>query len=139
MDLPEPQRRQKVNELISEHEARAQARMFETKFMLDNSPETNVMIEDLAIMFGRSNFWTSLDVRDAAQAAEKGLLADYESSHEVYVTDDQNAVGLPTQELAEVWFPEVTNWKRPLSGTETLVSINRVRELIGFEVKYHYR
>ena len=133
MDLPEPQRSNQVCELIAGHQEWAQSRVFETKFDFNNAPES------LAIMVGRSNFWTILDVRDAAQAAEKGLLAGYEGSHTAYITDDQNFLGLPSRQLAEVWFPEVTTWKRPVSGTETLVNIDRVRELIGFDVRCHYR
>jgi len=110
MNLPEPQRSQQASEFIAAHEAQAQARMFEAKFDFNNAPES------LAIMVGRSNFWTALDVRDAAQAAEKGLLADYQGSHAAYITDDQNYVGLPSRELAEVWFPDVTTWKHPVSA-----------------------
>ena len=36
---------------------------------------------DAYIMFGRSNFWTSLDVRDAAQAIERALTCDLQGSH----------------------------------------------------------
>ncbi len=67
--------------------------------------------EDAYLMFGRSNFWTGLDVRDAAQAAEKGLLADYEGSHALYITDAHNCVGPPSRDLARVRFPEVTEWR----------------------------
>ena len=133
MNLPEPQRSQQVQSLIAEHQARARTRILESEFDFDNAPET------FSTMVGRANFWTVLDVRDAAQAVEKGLLADFEGSQEVYVTDDQNYLGIPSRELVKVWFPDVTAWKQPLSGTETLVSINRARELIGFEVKYPYR
>ncbi len=93
---------------------------------------------DGAAMFGRSNFWTSLDVRDAAQAAEKALLADYEGSHPVHVTDARNFVGFPSEELARVFFPEVTMRKKLLVGEETLVSIEKVRALIGFEPQYPF-
>jgi hypothetical protein len=49
------------------------------------------------------------------------------------------ALGLPSEELLKVWFPDIITRKRPLSGTESLVSIDYARELIGFEVKYPYR
>ena len=138
MNLTEPQRSQKVKELIAGHVAFAHARMWEVKVDYKNNPEARAMFMNLAPMFGRSNFWTLLDARDAAQAAEKGLLAGYEGSHAVYINDDQNSLNLPSRELVKVWFPDVTTWKRPVSGTESLVSINRARELIGFEVMYHY-
>lgn len=128
--LPEPARTARVREIVADFERRAASREWEAKFDLS--------FPDGAVMFGRSNFWTSLDVRDAAQAIEQSLLRDIEGSHAIYVTDAHNFIGLPTRELAAVFFPEVTTWKRPVEGTETLVSIKRARALIGFEPQYPY-
>ena len=128
--LPEPARAARVREIVADFERRAASREWEAKFDLS--------FPDGAVMFGRSNFWTSLDVRDAAQAIEKSLLRDIEGSHAIYVTDTHNFVGLPSRELAAVFFPEVTTWKRPVEGTEALVSIERARALIGFEPRYPY-
>lgn len=44
--------------------------------------------------FGYSNFWASIDARDAAQALEKGLTADYQGSHPLFVNDSENAAGI---------------------------------------------
>jgi len=128
--MPELARAERVRAITSDFERRASAREWETKF--------DLTFPDGAVMFGRSNFWTSLDVRDAAQAAEKGLLADYEGSHAVYVTDAHNFVGLLTKDLVTVFFPEVTLWKTPVKGTETLVSIEKAQSLIGFEPQYPF-
>ncbi len=114
------------------------------QWLLDRGHEVRVL--DLRIadplpgaaMFGRSNFWTSLDVRDAAQAAEKALLADYEGSHAVYVTDAHNFVGFLSEELARIFFPAVTARKKPLNGMDTLVSIEKARQLFGFEPQYPF-
>jgi nucleoside-diphosphate-sugar epimerase len=86
--------------------------------------------------FGRSDFWASIDARDAAQALEKGLLADYEGSHPVFVNNSENAAGIESETLAQLFYPKVTARKRPLQGTETLVSIDRARALLGFEPEY---
>jgi nucleoside-diphosphate-sugar epimerase len=86
--------------------------------------------------FGRSNFWASIDARDSAQAFEKGLLADYEGSHALFVNDSHNAVGIDSETLARLFFPEVKARKHPLQGTETLVSIDRAQALLGFEPCY---
>ena len=129
--LPEPARTERVRSIVTDFERRAASREWEAKFDLTFS--------DGAVMFGRSNFWTSLDVRDAAQAIEKGLLADFEGSHAVYVTDARNFVGLPSEELARVFFPEVTARKKPLVGVETLVSIDKARNLIGFDPQYPFQ
>jgi len=139
MQMPEPQRSRRVQELIAAHEAMAKARQWEVKADEEGSTDFLEMIKVFAVTFGRSNFWTLLDARDAAQAAEKGLTADFEGSHAVYVNDDHNLAGIPSRELAELWFPEVSIRKGSLPGTETLVSIDRVRELTGFEVMYPYR
>jgi UDP-glucose 4-epimerase len=133
MDLPEPQRSQQVNQNVAEYQARAQTRVFESKFDFDNAPESTPM------MVGRANFWTVLDVRDAAQAAEKGLLANYQGSHVAFINDDHNYLDLPSEELIKVWFPDVTARKRPISGTESLVSIDYARALIGFEIENPYQ
>jgi nucleoside-diphosphate-sugar epimerase len=128
--LPEPERTKRVHAIVADFERRAASREWETQFDLSFS--------DGAAMFGRSNFWTSLDVRDAAQAAEKALLAGYEGSHPVYVTDARNFVGFPSEGLARVFFPGVTARKKSLVGEETLVSIDKVRNLIGFEPQYPF-
>jgi nucleoside-diphosphate-sugar epimerase len=130
MALPGPQRSARVSGIIVDFERRARARQWEEGFEFS--------YPDAAIMFGRSNFWTSLDVRDAAQAAEKGLTADYEGSHAVFVSDSHNFLGIPSRELVKVWFPEFPMARVDVTGTETLVSIERVRRLIGFEPRFPY-
>lgn len=139
MQMPEPERSKHVQELIAGHEALAKARMWEAREEQEDNPDLFSMLEVFAVMFGRSNFWTLLDARDGAQAAEKGLLADFEGSHAVYITDENNLSGIPSRELAEVWFPDVSIWNGSQSGTDSLVSIDLVRELIGFEVMYPYQ
>jgi nucleoside-diphosphate-sugar epimerase len=95
---------------------------------------------DLALLFGgfgRSNFWTSIDARDSAQALEKGLTADYQGSHPIFVNDSENAAGIDSELLVQTFFPEVTARTHALEGTETLVSIDKARALIGYEPAYH--
>jgi hypothetical protein len=89
------------------------------------------------IMMGYTNFWTGLDTRDTAQAFEKGVLADYQGSHALFVNDSENIVGIPSAELAASFFPQIRLYKTPLDGFKCLVSIDRARQLIGFEPVYH--
>jgi dTDP-4-dehydrorhamnose reductase len=86
--------------------------------------------------FGRSNFWASIDARDSAQALEKGLLAGYRGSHALFVNDSHNAAGVDSETLVSVFFPDVTARKHPLNGTETVVSIDKARAVIGFEPQH---
>jgi len=117
MQTLEQMRRERI------HESRARSRF-------TASPE-------MLISVGWTNFWTGLDTRDTAQALIKGVLADYQGSHPLFVNDSLNIVGLPSADLAAVFFPQVNTYKQPLDGQTALVSIGRARQLIGFEPEYH--
>lgn len=85
-----------------------------------------------AFTFDRFNYWAFIDERDSAQALEKALLADYEGSHPLFVNADHNFLGYDSMTLARLFFAEVRDWTRPLVGSESLVSIDKARALIGF-------
>jgi len=86
----------------------------------------------------RLNFWTLLDARDAAQAFEKSLLADFEGCHPLFINDSHNITGIETETLLGLFYPDVTARKRPIIGAEALVSIDQARQLIGFEPEYSF-
>jgi nucleoside-diphosphate-sugar epimerase len=129
--IPEAQRLEIVAGIIAQHDELRAQRAFE---MSDNWPKLREL-PYARVMFGYSNFWVSIDARDSAQCIEKGLLADFEGSHPVYVNDDHNSAGIPTQTLVEWFYPDVP-LKHPLVGTEMLVSIDKVRDLVGFAPEY---
>jgi len=84
-------------------------------------------------MGARFNFWAFLDERDSAQAIEKALLAEYEGSHVLFVNDSHNWLMYDTERLLSMFYPEVTRRTHTIRGCESLVSIDRARNLIGFE------
>jgi len=132
LSLPEAARRQRVQQIIAKFEAMRAKRTWEYP-----AADMNIFQDaEVLLAFGRSNFWTSVDSRDSAQAIEKALLADYEGSYPLFVNDGHNFVGIDSRTLAETFFPEVKTWRRPLQGTESLVSIERARQLIAFEPEY---
>ncbi len=94
--------------------------------------------DDLRRMYGsdRFNFWAFVDDRDSAQAVEKSLTSDFEGSHVLFINDSHNWMMCETEKLLSLFFPAVTRRKRPLQGSESLVSIDRARELIGFEPEH---
>jgi nucleoside-diphosphate-sugar epimerase len=94
--------------------------------------------ETYLVMMSRNNLWAILDVRDAAQAIEKGLSASFEGSHPLFVNDRFNSAGIASETLISLFFPQVKTRKRPLMGNEALVSIERARQLIGFEPEYSF-
>ena len=86
--------------------------------------------------FERYTFWTFLDDRDAAQAIEKSLRADHNAHHVLFVNDSHNNTGLNSERLLELFYPEVSARTEEINGSETLVSIDKARALIGFEPEF---
>lgn len=95
--------------------------------------ETPVELLWNAYAFDRYNLWAWIDVRDAAQAVEKSLTADFTGSHVLFVSDRFNFLDYDSHELARLFFPGITDWRQPISGSESLLSNRRARDLIGFE------
>lgn len=89
-----------------------------------------------AYALDRFNFWAYVDNRDSAQSIVKGLTADYEGSHILFINAADNSLNIDSKTLARLFFPEVTEFKSDLAGTETLVSIEKARQLIGYEPEY---
>ena len=86
--------------------------------------------------FERFNFWAYVDERDAAQAMEKGISAEYEGSHALFINAVDNSLNYDSLALARLFFPEIANDQLQLKGREALVSIASARELIGYEPAY---
>jgi hypothetical protein len=139
--LPEDERRARIQRAIARFDAtRADRAGYHPDFDLLTRWRPLSEDPDLALLlsgFGYSNFWASLDARDAAQALEKGLTAEYKGSHPLYINDSENAAGLDSERLARLFFPQTTRRTHPLQGRETLVSIDRARALLGFEPEHH--
>jgi nucleoside-diphosphate-sugar epimerase len=139
--LPQDERRARIKQAVAKYDA---TRPDRAGFFpdVDMRARWRAMREDrdLGLLFGgfgRSNFWASIDARDSAQALEKGLTADYQGSHPIFVNDSENAAGVDSELLVQVFFPGVTRRTHPLQGRETLVSIDKARALIGYEPEYH--
>jgi nucleoside-diphosphate-sugar epimerase len=106
-------------------------RLMEQRGMLGD-----VGTEEQRHLFGQiHNMFTNVDARDSAQAIEKSVLADYQGSHPLFINDSHNAVGVDSAALAKHFYPGVP-LSHPLEGTETLVSIHRARNLIGYEPEF---
>jgi nucleoside-diphosphate-sugar epimerase len=89
-----------------------------------------------AYAFDRFNFWAFVDERDAAQAMEKALVADYTGAHTLFINDHHNWLGYDSKSLVRCFFPEVGDSKITLSGSQALVGIDRARGLIDFEPEH---
>lgn len=102
----------------------------------------NAMPDDekaaFSAMTNRVNFFTMVDERDSAQAIVRGLTAEFSGAHTLFVNDKINWTGVESDILVEYFYPDVPGLKKPLAGTETLVSIERARQLIGYDPEYPF-
>lgn len=102
----------------------------------------NAMDEEKRAAFGamvnRVHFFTVVDERDSAQAIEKSLTANYTGSHALFINDSLNIAAIESNLLAELFYPDVKTFKRDMPGTTTMISIDRARELIGYEPEFTF-
>ncbi len=135
MALPEDQRREQIVTMMAQLAA-LRDKHARGEITPEEMREEFQSIPCAILAFGRNDFWTDLDVRDAAQAIEKALVAGYTGCHPLWVVGSHNNLGLPSQGLAALMYPDVKTWKRPVIGDESLVSIDKARALIGFEPEH---
>jgi nucleoside-diphosphate-sugar epimerase len=84
------------------------------------------------------NLWGYVDVRDVAQSCRRALEADIDGARYYVIAAADTVMNIPSAELAAEYFPEVPVRKQ-LAKYETLLSIDRAREEIGYKPRYSWR
>ncbi len=84
------------------------------------------------------NLWAYIDVRDAASSCRRALEADVSGAQSVIIAAADTIMTRPTRELLAERFPDVPV-RRELGEFETLLSIERARELLGWEPAHSWR
>jgi nucleoside-diphosphate-sugar epimerase len=84
------------------------------------------------------NLWGYVDARDVAQACWLGLEKPVTGSVNLIVAASDTVMNRPSSELMAEVFPGVPV-KANLGEFETLLSIDRAREVLGYEPKYSWR
>lgn len=85
-----------------------------------------------AYFFDRFNYWAFIHTDDSTQAFEKALTADFQGARALFVNSDLNYLKADSEALLSLFFPEVSQRKKPIQGADALVSIDRAHDLIGF-------
>ena len=83
------------------------------------------------------NLWGYVDARDVAAAARLGLEADVSGSQVCIVAAADTVMTRPSAELMAEVFPSVP-LRRAVEGRETLLSIDRARQLLGYEPAHRW-
>ena len=132
---PETERRQQLADVRRSVLEYRQQHPFEFRGGLPDIPRRDFVDYPLwhAYAIDRFNFWASIDERDAAQSIERGLTAQYDDAHALFVSADHNWLGYDSRTLVRLFFPEVDESRVALAGSAALVSNDKARKLIGFQ------
>lgn len=84
------------------------------------------------------NAWGYIDARDGAQAVRKALEVGITGYDVFIIANADTCMTTPSTELAAAVFPDVP-LKRPVRGTDTLLSIDKARRLLGYEPTHSWR
>lgn len=84
------------------------------------------------------NLWGYVDSRDVAQAARLALLTEIGGTETFLIAASDTCMSQSSEELLAAVYPEVP-LKRPISGNETLLSIDRARTRLGYEPQHSWR
>lgn len=86
----------------------------------------------------KMNLWAYTDARDAAQACRLALEKEGLGSSVFHITAADTFMNEPSADLAGRFFPQVP-LKRPLEGFETLMSIDKARQVLEFKPRFTWR
>ena len=84
------------------------------------------------------NLWGYVDVRDVAQACRLGLSATVTGAEVCIVAAADTVMTRSSAELMAQVFPAVP-LRRPVNGRETLLSIERARQVLGYEPGHRWQ
>jgi nucleoside-diphosphate-sugar epimerase len=84
------------------------------------------------------NLWGYIDVRDVALACRLALDASVTGAENVIIAAADTIMNQPSADLLQEVFPEV-KLARDIGTYETLLAIDRARELLGFNPEHSWR
>ena len=88
---------------------------------------------------GKDRLWLYIDIRDAAKAFLNALESAV-SGHEIMNISAADSDQLkPSAELIKEYFPNSEMHKEMLTGNESLLNIQKARNLIGFVPEFSWR
>ncbi len=84
------------------------------------------------------NLWGYIDARDGAQAVRLAIEHQATGYDVFIVANADTCMTMPSAELAALVFPGV-EMRRQVTGTETLLSIDKARRVLGYEPQHSWR
>jgi nucleoside-diphosphate-sugar epimerase len=84
------------------------------------------------------NLWTYIDARDASQAIRLALEVRLKGAYVFGIANADSVMSKPNDELLDKVFPK-TKRKRGIKDNESLISIERARQVLGYRPRHQWR
>lgn len=86
----------------------------------------------------RDHLFAYLHLSDAARAARRAVEAEFAGHERFWIVAGDTSAAVPSERLADRYYPDVDR-RRALDGTESLISIEKARSLLGWEPTHTWR
>ncbi|QHT58807.1 NAD(P)-dependent oxidoreductase [Paenibacillus lycopersici] len=83
--------------------------------------------------------WSYVDTRDIAEACRLAIEKDGLGSVAINLAADDTSMAIPSRQLLAEQFPEVSEFREPMNGFESLLSNARAKALLGWTPKHAWR
>ncbi|MBO2946107.1 NAD(P)-dependent oxidoreductase [Paenibacillus sp. F411] len=83
--------------------------------------------------------WSYIDTRDAAEACRLAVEIDGLGAVALNITADDTSMDIPSRELMQARYAEVTDFRTTLDGYETLMDNRKAKRILGWQPKYFWR
>jgi nucleoside-diphosphate-sugar epimerase len=83
--------------------------------------------------------WSYIDARDAAAAYRLAVEAEGLGSVALNIAANETSMDIPSKELMEKVYPEVTDFRINLTGFESLLSSEKAKKLLNWEPIHSWR
>lgn len=83
--------------------------------------------------------WSYIDARDAATAYRLAVETDDLGTVALNIAADNSSMDIKSCELMEACFPNVKDFREPVSGYETLLSNQKAKRILGWQPIYNWR
>lgn len=83
--------------------------------------------------------WSYIDTRDAAVAYRLAVETDGLGSVCLNIAADDTSMDIKSRDLMAECYPEVTDFREPLEGYESLLSNKKAKALLGWQPVYKWR
>jgi len=83
--------------------------------------------------------WSYIDTRDVAEACRLAVEAEGLGSVALNIAADDTSMAVSSRDLLAARFPEVSDFRQPLAGHESLVSNEKAKKLLNWQPKHAWR